>query len=69
MVYKPSVTSVPTDVYNWREVLRQQGRSIAWLADRTGVARATVYSYSMGRRKPNEAWLNRVAVELGIGGL
>jgi hypothetical protein len=50
----------------WRLVLDEQGRKIGWLADRTGLARQTVYSISMGRRRATEAWLDRVAIALDV---
>ena len=50
----------------WRQALRQQGRSLAWLADQTGISRATVYAYSRGARRPSDAWLAKVAALLGI---
>ena len=52
--------------YRWREVLREQGRSLTWLAERTGVARVTVYTYSQGVRRPPKAWLARTAEVLGV---
>ena len=52
--------------YAWKEVLRDQGRSIAWLADRTATPRATVYSYACGARRPASAWLEKAAAALGV---
>ena len=51
---------------HWREALDAQGRSLAWLADRTGVSRRTVYAYSRGVRRPKNAWLERTAEALGV---
>ena len=56
----------PLRRYRWAEVLASQGRSLTWLAERTGVARVTVYSYSQGRRRPPKAWLDRTAEVLGV---
>jgi predicted transcriptional regulator len=47
---------------HWRTVLIGQGRSLAWLADRTGAKRRTVYAYSAGTIKnPPREWLDKVA--------
>jgi len=53
-------------VVTWRGVLREQGRSLAWLAQRTGTPARTVYAYSSGARVPTGAWLDRVALALGV---
>ena len=55
-----------TDQREWRSALREQGRSLAWLADRTGISRASVYAYSCGARRPSAAWLAKVAALLGL---
>lgn len=65
-MYKYPVQNVATSRDTWRDILREQGRSLAWLADHTAVARNTVYSYSMGRRTPTAAWLERAAIALGV---
>lgn len=53
-------------VDTWRIVLREQGRSINWLAARTGVSRFTLHSYSVGRRRTPDAWLVKAAEALGV---
>jgi hypothetical protein len=60
------MASAATPRDTWRAILDQQGRSIAWLADRTTTPRQTVYAYSMGKRRPTDAWLARVAEVLGV---
>jgi hypothetical protein len=50
----------------WRSVLREQGRSLAWLAKRTETPPRTVYAYSIGDRRPPQEWLERVAVALDV---
>jgi len=55
----------PTTQTAWRTVLREQGRTIAWLADQTGRPRRTVYAYSRGDLKPTAAWLAAVSIVLG----
>ncbi|MBX3031460.1 MAG: helix-turn-helix transcriptional regulator [Chloroflexi bacterium] len=47
-------------------MLREQGRTLAWLADRTECPRKTVYAYSSGRRRASTDWLRRAAVALGL---
>ena len=51
---------------HWRTVLREQGRSIAWLADTTGRPRATVYGYARGDRRPTAEWLAKASEALGV---
>jgi hypothetical protein len=61
------MTSVPDLRDSWRIHLREQGRSLRWLAGATGTPEGTVYAYSMGKRRAPDAWLEKVAVALGIG--
>lgn len=51
---------------DWRTALREQGRSIAWLADKTGRTRRTVYHYSQGTHNPSDEWLDQVEELLGV---
>jgi predicted transcriptional regulator len=57
--------SQPTADNHWRTVLRQQGRSLTWLASATGRKPRTVYAYSQGKLPAPADWLARVAVALG----
>lgn len=50
---------------DWRTVLREQGRSIGWLADQTGRSRRAVYHYSQGTHTPPAGWLDDVENLLG----
>ena len=50
---------------DWRTVLRDQGRSIAWLADRTHRKRRTVYAWSQGTLVAPSDWLDEVEMLLG----
>lgn len=43
-----------------------QGRSLTWLAERTGIAVTTVFAYSQGKRRPPDVWLERTAEVLGV---
>jgi predicted transcriptional regulator len=56
----------PTTRSAWRTVLIEQGRTLAWLADRTGKSRRTVYAYSRGELVPTPAWLTAASVVLGV---
>jgi predicted transcriptional regulator len=56
----------PTEPTDWRTVLKAQGRTIAWLADRTGRPRRTIYAYSRGDLRPTAEWLARAAEILGV---
>jgi len=56
------IPTVPTD---WRTVLREQGRTLRWLADQTGKSRRTVYAYSRGDLAPTSEWLAVVGRVLG----
>ena len=56
----------PTTPTAWRTVLREQGRTIAWLADKTGRPRRTVYAYSKGELTPTPEWLAAASRVLGV---
>ena len=66
MVYNLPMQSVELTRDTWRSIVREQGRSLAWLASRTGTPNPTVYSYSSGRRNPSDDWLKRAAYVLGV---
>lgn len=51
---------------DWRTVLREQGRTIAWLADQTGRPRRTVYGYSRDQLPPTAEWLAKASLVLGV---
>lgn len=56
----------PATPPRWRLILKEQGRSLIWLADRTGRSHRAVYAYSRGARRTPQAWLDRVAVALDV---
>ena len=66
VVYKHRMTSVPDLRDTWRIELREQGRTLAWLARTTGTPASTVYAYSMGKRRAPDGWLVKVADALGL---
>jgi len=66
VVYKHLVATVPTFRDEWRIELQRQGRSLRWLALATESKPSTVYAYSMGKRRPPDGWLERVAEALGM---
>ena len=49
----------------WRTVLREQGRTLRWLAIQTGRPPRTVYAYSQGQLTPTPEWLAAAARVLG----
>lgn len=55
----------PTTQTNWRTVLREQGRTMRWLALETGKAPRTVYGYSRGQLIPTAEWLAAASRVLG----
>ena len=56
----------PTEHPDWRTALKQQGRTLRWLAAQTGVQPRTVYAYSQGTRVPSRDWIARASVALGV---
>ena len=50
----------------WRAVLKEQGRTLTWLAQATGRPRRTIYAYSQGQLRPTEEWLRRASAALGV---
>lgn len=65
-MYKHLVAVVPTLRDTWRGELRNQGRSLRWLAAATDTPQGTVYAYSMGKRNPPDEWLDRAARAMGL---
>ena len=63
-MYKHLVATVPTFRDEWRNELSRQGRSLRWLAQATESKASTVYAYSIGKRRPTDDWLERVAQAL-----
>jgi predicted transcriptional regulator len=55
----------PTERPDWRTLLREQGRTMRWLADNTGKSRRTVYAYSRGDLVPPAPWIVDVSRLLG----
>lgn len=49
----------------WRTVLKEQGRTLRWLALQTGKAPRTVYAYSQGQLVPTPEWLAAASRVLG----
>jgi lambda repressor-like predicted transcriptional regulator len=49
--------TAPTDTRDWRTVLREQGRTMRWLAIQTGKSPRTVYAYSQGQLTPTREWI------------
>lgn len=55
----------PTDANNWLTVLREQGRTITWLARVTGRPRRSIYGYRRGEARPTPEWLAAASEALG----
>lgn len=66
MVYKMPMQTAQVARYTWRSILREQGRSLTWLAVRTGISSNTIYAYSIGRRRTPDAWLVKAAAALDV---
>lgn len=49
----------------WRTVLREQGRTIRWLAIQTGKSPRTVYAYSRRELVPPPDWIAAASLVLG----
>jgi hypothetical protein len=54
-----------TQQTGWRTVLREQGRTLRWLAIQTGKAPRTVYAYSRGDLTPPAEWIAAASRVLG----
>ena len=54
-----------TDLTDWRTALKEERRTIAWLADQTGRPRRTIYGYSRGELPPTAEWLAAASRVLG----
>lgn len=50
----------------WREVMKEQGRKMPWLARRTGKSESTIDAYAYGKLTPPQAWLDKVSDLLGV---
>lgn len=60
-----SQMDTPTQRTAWRTVLREQGRTLRWLALQTGKAPRTIYAYSRGELAPTSEWLAVASRVLG----
>ena len=56
----------PTARTDWRTALTEQGRTLRWLAGKTGKSPRTVYAYSRGDLVPPAEWLASASVALGV---
>lgn len=51
---------------HWLTVLREQGRTITWLAKATGRPRRSIYGYRRGEARPTAEWLAKASEVLGV---
>lgn len=56
-------STAPSD---WRTALREQGRTLRWLALNTGKSPRTVYAYSRGDLVPPAEWIVAARAALGL---
>lgn len=56
----------PSTETHWRAVLRQQGRTITWLAQATDRPRRSIYAYARGDMRPTAEWLAAASRALGV---
>lgn len=56
----------PTAHTDWRTTLREQGRTLRWLAIATGKSPRTVYAYSRGDLVPPPEWIAAAFRAMGI---
>ena len=66
MTYPTAEQTVDLTTWDWRAELYAQGRTVTWLARKTGRAATTVYKYASGERPIPQAWLEDVAAALGV---
>jgi predicted transcriptional regulator len=55
-----------TTPLDWRTALKEQGRSITWLALQTDRPRRSLYAYSQGTMRPTAEWLAAASRVLGV---
>jgi hypothetical protein len=55
-----------TSPQTWRTTLREQGRTLRWLAIQTGKAPRTVYAYSRGELAAPADWIEAAMRAMGI---
>lgn len=55
----------PIPDWDWQATLREQERTIPWLARKTGKSQSAVYAYAYGRNTPPVEWLHEAARVLG----
>jgi len=65
MAYMDTVVETTEVRRKWKEVLREQGRTLTWLSIATRTSYPLVANYSVGRREPKQEWLDKVSELLG----
>lgn len=60
-----SADATPEVRRHWRQMLREQGRTLTWLAQETGKSYPVIQTYANGRTPPPLEWLERVYELLG----
>lgn len=60
-----SIDETPEVDSDWRSKMREQGRTLTWLARETGKTYPQVTAYAQGKAKVPDEWLARVHELLG----
>lgn len=60
-----SVDGTPELRREWRTILKEQGRTMTWLAQATGKSYPQVVNWALGRATAPREWLERVSELLG----
>lgn len=60
-----SIDETPDVRRDWLTILREQGRTMTWLAKETGKSYPVIQTYANGRTTPPQEWLEQVYALLG----
>jgi hypothetical protein len=60
-----SIPKTPEVRREWRTILKEQGRTMTWLAQQTGKSYPQIANWATGRAKAPEEWLDKVGELLG----
>lgn len=66
MTHMDTIARTPEVLPRWREVLRDQGRTMTWLSQRTGKSYPMVKAYADDRSPAPQEWLDKVSELLGV---
>ena len=66
MTHMETIARTPEVRPHWRDVLKEQGRTMTWLSRQTGKSYPMVQAYAEGRSPAPLAWLEKVSELLGV---